>query len=138
VAVGSRGEAGEVLAEQPGQFRVGRNDANVALGPVLELPAFPRAVVIGPLAAGVWCRTAQVQLTPVLVVGRVLPLLAGAAVAVLPAGFLLSMATPLSAAGRIRVPRQLPRFSRRRPAPAGPVQGPHEAPPPCRRAPARR
>jgi hypothetical protein len=50
-AVGGRAEAGEVFAEQPAQFGVGRDDAGVTLGPVLELPVFPGSAVAGPFAA---------------------------------------------------------------------------------------
>jgi hypothetical protein len=72
-AVGGRFEAGEVFAEQLGQFGVGRHDAGVTLGPVLELPAFPGAAVVGPFTACIGRCGAQMQLAPVAVLGRVLP-----------------------------------------------------------------
>src|SRR5215468_11693414 len=75
-AVLGRSEAGEVVAEQPGQFGMGWHDASLTLGPVLELPAFPGAAVVGPFAARIGCSGAQMQLAPDLVVGWVLPLLA--------------------------------------------------------------
>src|SRR6185437_15248866 len=62
--VRGRVEAGEMFAEQPGQFRADRHDAGVALGPVLQLPLLPRSPVIGPLIARIRRCTANMQLTP--------------------------------------------------------------------------
>src|SRR5215470_8994551 len=55
---------------------MGGHDAGVSLGPVLELPAFPRAAVVGPFATRVRGSTTEVQLAPILVIRRVLPLMA--------------------------------------------------------------
>src|SRR5215470_13195992 len=55
---------------------MGGHDAGVSLGPVLELPAFPRAAVVGPFATRIRGSTTEVQLAPVLVIRRVLPLMA--------------------------------------------------------------
>jgi len=73
-AVGGRAELGKMLTKQPGQLRVGQHDAAIALGPVLQLSSFPRAPIVGPLAARIRRCAANVQLAPVLVVKRVEPL----------------------------------------------------------------
>src|SRR5580693_7176709 len=52
---------------------MGRHYATVALRTVLELPVLAGTPVIGPLAAGVGCRMAQVQLAPLVIVVCVLP-----------------------------------------------------------------
>ena len=83
-AVGCRIECGEMIPEQPGQLGMGRHDAAVALGPMLELSSLPRAPVVGPLPARIGRCAADVQLAPVLVLGRV--------------GALLVVLVPMSAA----------------------------------------
>ena len=49
--------------------------ADVSLRPVLELPPFPWATVISPLASRIGCCGAKVQLAPALRLWRILPLL---------------------------------------------------------------
>src|SRR5215472_10933103 len=65
-----------MLPEKLVQLWVGRHYAAVSLSPVLELARFARASVVGPLAARIRRRAANVQLAPVVIVWRSLPLLA--------------------------------------------------------------
>src|SRR5437016_5841257 len=61
-AVRGSAELRKVITEQPGQFRVGRDDAAVSVRPVLELPPLPQASIISPLTARVGRCAANVQL----------------------------------------------------------------------------
>lgn len=58
----------KVIAQQPRKLGMGGHDPAVAFRPVLELPAFPRASVIGRVATGVGRGTPKVQLTPPVIV----------------------------------------------------------------------
>src|SRR5215469_15091852 len=55
--------------EEPGQFGMGGHDAAVSLGPVLELSRLALAAIVGPLAARVGRRAANVRLAGDLAAG---------------------------------------------------------------------
>jgi hypothetical protein len=69
--VGGGPDFGQVIPQQPRQLGMDRYDAAVSFSPMLELPSLPRAAVVGPLAARIGRCAADVQLTPVFIVGSV-------------------------------------------------------------------
>src|SRR5262245_41800585 len=68
-AIRRSAERVQMLAQKPRQLGMGGHDTAVSLGTVLELPRLAHAAIVGPLAARVGRRAADVQLAPVVIVG---------------------------------------------------------------------